>query len=274
MSDGYSNCWRRESFPAALELDDATFSRSKKVFVRVLQGGKQLEREEMYQVLESAHISTEGQRGIHILGRLAQEGVLCFGARAGKQHTFALLDEWVPKSRVLERDAALAELTQRYFASHGPATLQDFVWWSGLSTADAREGLELAKPQLVREIVAGQTYWLGTSTSGTKNKVKNAYLLPGFDEYLVGYKDRSAVLNPLFARQTNNGGGILNPTIVINGQVVGTWKRTLQKNTVVITPLWFTSPKKSDLRSLAIAAQQYGDFLGLPAAIQENGRLA
>ncbi|MBI5304149.1 MAG: AlkZ family DNA glycosylase [Chloroflexi bacterium] len=251
-----------------LELDEATFSRSRKTIERALQGGKQLEREEMYQVLESTHISTTGQRGIHILGRLAQEGVICFGARAGKQHTFVLLDEWVPKSKRMERDAALTELAKRYFTSHGPATLQDFVWWSGLATNDAREGLELAKARLTQEVVAGQTYWFSAATPITKTKPQtaSAYLLPGFDEYLVGYKDRSAVLDPLYVMQTNAGGGMLNPTIVVNGQVIGTWKRTLQKDTVVITPSWFAAPKKSDQRMLK-AARQYGAFLGLSAML-------
>jgi hypothetical protein len=250
-----------------LELDEATFFKSRKTIERALQGGKQLEREEMYQVLEAARISTVGQRGIHILGRLAQEGVICFGARAGKQHTFVLLDDWMPNSKRMERDAALAELVKRYFASHGPATLQDFVWWSGLATTDAREGLELAKAHLVQEIVAGQTYWLVSSTPSAQAKRQAAYLLPGFDEYLVGYKDRSAVLDPQFVKQTNAGGGMLNPIIVINGQVVGTWKRTLQKDSVGITPSWFTTPTKSDQRAIETAVQQYGTFLELSSVL-------
>ncbi|MBI4790878.1 MAG: AlkZ family DNA glycosylase [Chloroflexi bacterium] len=246
-----------------LELDQPTFLRSRKAIVHALQGGKQLEREEMYQVLESAHVSTAGQRGIHILGRLAQEGVICFGARAGKQQTFVLLDEWAPQSKHMERDAALAELAKRYFTGHGPATLQDFAWWSGLSTADARAGLDLVKPYLMPEVVADQIYWLASSTPIAKAKTRTAYLLPGFDEYLVGYKDRSAVLDPLYVKQTNAGGGMLNPTIVINGQVVGTWKRKLPKSSVVITSNWFTAPKKSDQHALAVAARRYGAFLGL-----------
>jgi hypothetical protein len=250
-----------------LELNEATFSRSEEALVRALQGGKQLAREEMYRVLESARISTAGQRGIHILGRLAQEGLLCFGARAGKQQTFVLLDEWVPGSVRLERDGAMAELTQRYFTSHGPATLQDFAWWSGLSSADAREGVELAKSQLVQETWAGRTYWLSSSTPSAKDTARRAFLLPAFDEYLVSYKDRSAVLDPIYARQANAGGGILNPTIVIDGQVVGTWKRTLRKDSVVVTPHWFSSPTKSQQRALETAARRYAAFLGLAAML-------
>ena len=248
-----------------LELDEATCSRSRKAIEHALQGGKQLMREEMYQVMEAAHVSTVGQRGIHILGRLAQECVICFGARAGKQHTFVLLDEWIPRSKLLERDAALAELAERYFTSHGPATLQDFVWWSGLSTTDARAGLEMSKSRLEEQTVADQTFWVASSS--IKSKGQSTCLLPGFDEYLVGYKDRSAVLDPRYVKQTNAGGGMLNPTIVIDGQVVGTWKRTLERNRAVIAPQWFAPPKKSEQRALEIAARRYGTFLGLSPVI-------
>ncbi len=161
-----------------LELDAATFSRSRIVIERALQGGKALERRELYEVLQAAHISTAGQRGIHVLARLAQEGVICFGARAGRQQTFVLLDEWVPQSRRMEHDAALAELTKRYFSSHGPATLQDFVWWSGLSTADARVGIELAKPHLTRARVGEIEYWMAPDMPARRAKTDNAHLLP------------------------------------------------------------------------------------------------
>jgi hypothetical protein len=134
--------------------------------------------------------------------------VICFGARAGKQQTFALLDEWIPEAKLLERDAALAELAQRYFTSHGPATLQDFAWWSGLTMADARAGLEMIKARLQQETLAGQTYWHASSSPVVpvvEDKSPSAYLLPTYDEYTVAYKDRSAVLDPSYAKQSGNG---------------------------------------------------------------------
>jgi hypothetical protein len=250
-----------------LDLDEATFARSKELFVSVLQGGQQLPRDAMYGLLEAAHISTAGGRGLHILWRLALEGILCFGARKGKQQTFALLDDWVPAARTKERDEALAELARRYFTSHGPATLQDFVWWSGLTAADARAGLEMAKPHLAQEVIAGQTYWLSSSLPTGKGSSPPAYLLPAFDEYTVAYKDRSAVLDPLVAERANSRNGILSPTIVINGQVVGTWKRALKKGTVVITPRPFSLLKKAEKHALTAAAHQYSAFLELPAVL-------
>lgn len=247
-----------------MDLDEATFGRSKELFARALEGGRQLSRPAMYKVLEAGGIATGNQRGLHILWRLAQDGVICFGTREGKQHTFALLDEWIPSARRMERDAALAEITRRYFTSHGPATLQDFAWWSGLAAADAREGLEMAKPHLTREIIDGQTYWHAASLPSFKSGPSSAYLLPVYDEYTVAYQDRSAVLDPALAKEAGNG--IFSPPIIVGGQVAGTWKRTLKKNALVLTPTFFVKLKPAETRALAAAANRYGDFLGLPVA--------
>lgn len=246
-----------------LGLDEDTFAQSRIAFSKALKGGNQLPRNAMAQVLESAHISTAGQRGIHILGRMAQEGLICFGPRQGKQHTFVLFEEWLKPVKSMPRDQALGELARRYFTSHGPALLQDFVWWSGLTTADAKTGLEIAGPELELLEVKGRSYWRSRATTGKPDAPAVAHLLPAFDEYLVGYTDRSAVLDPLYVKQANAGGGILNPTIVIDGLVVGTWKRVLKKESVVITPTWFSKPSDAQKSTLAQAAHLYGAFLDL-----------
>jgi Winged helix DNA-binding domain len=204
------------------DLDEGAFARSKDLFARALQGGKRLTRNAMYDVLEAGGVSAS-QRGRHILWRLAQDGFICFGAREGKQQTLALLDEWAPKARRMARDESLAEIAKRYFTGHGPATLQDFVWWSGLTTADAMAGLEMAKRSLVQENINGQTYWLASSIAATNDSSPTAYLLSAYDEYTVAYKDRSAVLNPTFGKQANSGNNIIHPTIVVDGQFPSTF---------------------------------------------------
>jgi len=242
-----------------LELDDATFAKSRAVFAQTLQGGKQLTRQELAAALGQVGISTAGLRLTFLLSRAELEGVIGSGARRGKQFTFALLDELVPVSRMLERDEALAELARRYFTSHGPATLQDFVWWSGLTAADARAGLEVVKSQLIQEVIDGQAYWLSPSLPSAKVAEPSAYLLPAFDEYTVAYKDRSAVLDPAYAIQAGNG---ISPTIVVDGQIVGTWKRTFTKDAVVITLSPFTLLSEAQNQAVAAAAERYRRFVG------------
>lgn len=245
-------------------LDEAAFARSRKLLVRALEGGRQLARPALYEVLERGGVATDKGRGLHILSHLAQDGVLCFGARAGKQQTFALLDEWVPASRTLEREEALAELAKRYFTSHGPATLQDFAWWSGLSATDTREALELARPNLEQKVLAENVYWFVPSPPIAKKVASASYLLPPFDEYTVAYKDRSAALDPEHAKRPDAGNGIFYPTLVVDGQVLGTWKRTPKKDAVVITPNHFAKLGKLYTHALADAAARYGKFLGVP----------
>jgi hypothetical protein len=247
-----------------LELDGASLGRIRKLLVRALQGGRQLTRSQIFQLLRRARISPDGQRGYHIMWRLAQEGVVCFGARAGKQQTFALLDEWVPHARSLERGEALAELARRYFASHGPATLHDFAWWSGLKVSDARAGLDMISSELSRESVEGKVYWLSEKMSPPSRNAPPAHLLPGFDEYLLGYTDRSAALDPDHARKIVPGNGMFASTIVSNGRVTGTWKRAFKKKRATLTASYFAPPKKAETRALAAAAERYGSFLEMP----------
>jgi hypothetical protein len=256
-------------------LDEGAFARSAELLARALEGGKQMTRNAIYEVLEAARISTGDSRGLHILSRLAQDGRICFGAREGKQQTFVLLSEWAPAARRLARDEALAELARRYFTSHGPATLQDFTWWSGLTAADAREGLEMAKPRLAQEEIDGRAYWFSPSALNLRRKSKPsttgeapvAYLLPAYDEYTVAYKDRSAALSPAHAKLQNSGKGIFNPTIVVDGQVVGVWKRALNKAALAITLSPFAKLKRAEMRAVAEAADRYGRFLGSPVEV-------
>ncbi|MEO6573784.1 MAG: winged helix DNA-binding domain-containing protein [Polyangiaceae bacterium] len=250
---------------AQLGLDEPTFKKSRKVIARVLRDGKQLSRGTMYAALEAAKISTAGQRGIHILWRVAQDGLICFGAREGKQQTFTLLEEWAPDARRMARDEALAEVATRYFTAHGPATLQDFTWWTGLAVAEARTALAMVESRLVFERVDDTTYWRCAGSRPSPKPAPGAHLLPAFDEYLVGYTDRTAVLENKLA--VNAGGGMLAPTMVIGGQVVGTWKRVLAKKGVRIALSPFTALDASQLRAMSAPAARYGAFLGSEASV-------
>lgn len=241
-------------------LDKNVFEKSRKLITKTLQGGKQLERKEIYAILEKGKISTSDSRGLHILGFLAQEGLICFGPRIGKQQSFVLLDEWVPVSKDLNGDEALAELTKRYFTSHGPASLQDFVWWSGITVSAAKKVIDFVKSSFVEEKFNGQSFWMGNQTNFNKKNL-STYLLPAYDEYLVAYRDRSAALDTRHTKSVLTTNGIFNPSLIINGKVAGTWKRTINKNEVVLQILPFRPLSQINKRAITHAAKQYSEFL-------------
>ncbi len=249
----------------ALGLDDETMARARRAVVRRLQSGGPVTRRSLYDALERAGVASSGQRGIHVLWRLAHEGVLCFGPREGKQQTFVLLDAWLPPSTRLRRDEALAELARRYFTSHGPATLADFAWWSGLKAADARLAVHLAGERLEQERIGESVHWWGGAGDRPSRTGSRAYLLPAFDEFVVGYADRAAIVDRAGMRRVNTGGGILNPTIVAGGRVVGTWKRRITRAGVVFSPAPFVALREPESRAVATAMKRYARFLELEA---------
>jgi hypothetical protein len=226
-----------------LELDSDTFTRSNALLIEALAGGLALSRHELFAVLEQHGVSTAGQRGIHILQRASLDGLLYQAAVVKNQPIFRRVDEGLPAQAPLMRDAALVELARRYFTSRAPATLQDYATWSGLKMSDARAGLECVQPQLMAEDINGQTYWRPIADPVTPQASPTAYLLPGFDEYLLGYKDRDAVLPRHHAPKVCPGGnGIFYPTLVLDGQMVGLWQRTLKKTAVELTFTPFDAP--------------------------------
>ncbi len=220
-----------------LELTEENMEQCKQLFYDELSGGKRLTRPQMLNLLEESGISTKNQRGYHILWYTSIIGLICQGPVQDKQPTFVLLDEWIPNSKALSKEESLATFAKKYFPSHGPATLHDFAWWSGLTMKDARLALELAKPELISQEIDGIEYWMGEGTLDLQTTHQSSvHLLPAYDEYLTGYKDRSAVLTKEHATKIVPGNnGIFLPTLVIDGQVVGIWKRKLKKNAVEIT---------------------------------------
>jgi hypothetical protein len=253
-----------------LELDDATLARTNDLLAKALQGGKHLTRTELASALEQGGIASKDPLRLgYIMMRAELDGIVCSGPRRGKQFTYALLDERAPQARNLERDEALATLVGRYFTSHGPATVQDFVWWSGLTAADAKAGLSMLAPQITHEVVNGQTYWFAPSTPRAKDISPTVYLLPNFDEYHIGYKDHSPVLDAANEAKLNARNNVFSHMIAIDGLIIGTWKRTLKKDAVIIERSTFAPLTEDAARALAVAAERYGRFVGLPVTLQE-----
>ena len=253
---------RMTPYNRRLELDATVFRRSRNAIVRALRDGAQLTRQELKAVLQHAGVQADGvQRLAHIVMQAEIEGVICNGARRGRHHTYALLDDRVPPTRALTRDEALAELARRYFTSHGPAQIPDFAWWSGLAMSDARAGLALAERDLARDTVRGTTYWFSTSVP-TLRQSRTAYLLPLYDEYLIAYKDRSAALD-LSRWKRVVGHDPFSAPIVVGGKVVGGWRRAVKEDRIAVSLTPFEPLNKRDTSAVADAAGDYGEFVGM-----------
>jgi DNA glycosylase AlkZ-like len=245
-----------------MELDETVFKRSNAAISKALRCGRHLTRDELRKILAAGKIEASGLRLIYLIIRAELDAVICSGALRGKQFTYALLEERVPRCRSLARDEALAELTTRYFTGHGPALLGDFVWWSGLTVSDAKAGLELAKSNLNHEVIDGKTFWFGAPGRIHKPKTPIVHLLPNYDEYLVAYKDRSASFDPALQRKIGQRDNALFAHIVVlNGQVIGGWQRTIKKNEVTINANLLVDLSKSEHLAFERTAERYCRFL-------------
>jgi len=243
-----------------LGLDESIFRQSNALLEKILSNGKHLTRQELMIRIEKEGIPMDNFRIAHVMMRAELDAIVCNGIRKGKEHTYTLLEEKVPASKSLTKEEALATLVLRYFSSHGPATLADFIWWSGIKTTDARRGLEAVESQLICEKVNGQDYWLSNNFSTPSTNEPTAFFLAAFDEFVISYRDRSASLDTAWGKHAISSNGIFKPLIVLNGQVIGIWKRTHKKDSVQIEQQLFTSisPKEQDI--LEQAAWKYANY--------------
>jgi hypothetical protein len=214
---------------AALELTDADVERARELSVAVLQGGHRLSRAELLTVICDGGVSTAGQRGYHLLWYLSQTGTLCLGPTRDGEQLYVLFDEWLPAARPLEREQALGELALRFFRSHGPATVKDLVRWAGVLVRDVTAGLAIAAPELERLVVDGSDHWMDPATPGrlaaARAEARGVHLLPGFDELVLGYADRSCTVPAEFAgRIVPGNNGMFRATAVCGGRVVAVWR--------------------------------------------------
>jgi hypothetical protein len=252
-----------------LEVDDAVARRSRGVIEKALREGKHLTRVELGAALTKAKIQVANPTRLAcIVMRAELEGLICSGARRGKQFTYALLEERVTRPAPLERDAALFELARRYFTTRGPATVDDFAWWSGLTKADAKRGVEAAAAHLEHETIEGRSYWFPAVKRPGRISSPIVHLLPNFDEYFIGLKDRSA----LAARLKASG---VKPTttllagyfLAVNGQMVGGWRRTFVGRTVVVEPKPLIRLSEAERHGVEVASRKLGRFLEVPVEI-------
>jgi hypothetical protein len=250
-----------------LGLDAEVRARSEALLAEALRGGQQRTRKELGEVLAAAGFETGGFRLACHLMSAELNAVVCSGAPRGRQHTYALLEERAPRARRFDPDEALAELTLRYFSSHGPATVKDFTWWSSLTVADIRRGLEMAGAKLERTEIDGVPFWSG-ETEPPPRPAPRAQLLQTYDEYVVGYSESRKVLDESGTlRALTRDEGMFSALAVLDGTAVGRWRRTLGKDAVAIELRHHVPLDEAGERALREAAARHGEFLGLPAVL-------
>jgi hypothetical protein len=246
-----------------LGLDPATLERAAEITRREL-AGSQMSRDEFLKLLATNGIAPDGQRGYHVIFYLTQLSLVCWGPPSGTQQALVLVDDWVPSQTMPARDVALAGFTQRYFASHGPATERDFAWWTKLTLADVRSAIADSRHALTELTNQGTSYWIATSeldAASGRRAGPGIHLLPGFDEYLLGYQDRRLPLPEQHAQRIVPGNnGMFLPMITANGRVVGTWRRTPKSRTSPVEPEHFEHASRASHTSFERAASAYAKF--------------
>ncbi|HKW40571.1 MAG TPA: winged helix DNA-binding domain-containing protein [Gemmatimonadales bacterium] len=256
-----------------LELDATVFRASHQAMERALRDGRYLTRVELSAALGRAGVDvSSGQRVGNLLMQAELDGVIISGPRRGKQFTYALFDERVPPAARRDRDDALHDLTLRYFATRGPATLQDFAWWSGLTVADAKRGVETASRSLLREALDGEPYWSAPAGPAPHRWRRVAHLLPNYDEYFIGFKDRSAFAERLGCVVTQaRFDALMGHVVFVDGQIVGGWRRSLGATADVELRLLvkLSAAERSLVRR---ATRRFGEFLRLPVRLVHRRR--
>ncbi len=249
-------------------LDPASADRAVAILVDALRGGRRLTRAAALEALSAHGVRVDGQAGYHALGYAAHAGAICIGPNDGKQQTFVLLEDWAPNQRTLGRTEALAELAWRYFRSHGPTTVTDFAGWSGLTLTDSRAGVAANADRLASAEYAGEVLWMSSDIAkqlADGLPAQPTHALPGFDEFVLGYKDRRVQIAPEdFEAIVPGGNGVFRSTICMDGRAVATWTRTIRHDRVDVDVISFEPLSKRRTAEATAALERYAQFLGLP----------
>ncbi|HEX2393804.1 MAG TPA: winged helix DNA-binding domain-containing protein [Bacteroidales bacterium] len=247
-----------------LELDKFVFNKTNEILETILDK-QQLTRQEISDALERNKIAATGMRLIYILMKAEIDGIICSGARLGKHFTYASLKDRAPKAGIREADEALAMLTRKYFRSRGPATVYDFATWSGLTISSCRRGIDFIRNELELNLMNSRDYY-HMATGESNGTAEGPFLLPVYDEFIMGYKDRSAMFS-LLNENRNRGELFFNNMILYKGQVIGTWKRSPVKNRMEFEFNLLIKVNRNVKQKLISEAKRFADFYGLTATL-------
>ena len=252
------------------EVDEDVARRTRTVLTKALRDGNHLTRAELAKLIAKAKLDVSNPTRLSaVVMRAELDGLICSGPRRGKQFTYALLDERVTHSTSLQRDEALYELARRYFTTRGPATVDDFAWWSGLTKSDARRGAQAASSHLEHQSIDGKSYWSPKTRRSVRVPAPLAHLLPNYDEYFVGHRDRIH-----FGTRLQSSGvkpktsALSGHALVIDGQIVGGWRRTLAPGRVIVEPRPLIPLTEPERRAVGAGAERFGEFFALESRIK------
>jgi hypothetical protein len=261
------------SYNRKMELTPRVFARCNNLIAKALKGGKHLTRAELRSVLERRHGAIgSAQRLGHIMMQAELDAVVCSGPRRGKQFTYALLDERAPTAMELDRDEALQRLTSRYFATRGPATVHDYAWWSGLTVADARRGIEICARQMDEVELEGRRYWMVPCGRPAAGAGRTVFLLPNYDEYFIGYRDRSAIGARVRSVDLVTGGdALIAHIVVVDGQIVGGWKRMGEGDATVLRMNMLVPLSAAERKGVAREVARFSRFMNASVTVKADG---
>jgi len=243
-----------------LGMDDAFAFKACGKLEKILRDENHLTRQELIDAFLVEGFQVNLDTINYIMGLAEQEGIVCNGRLKGNKQTYALLHEWIPKTYSLAREEAIEKLARKFFNSHSPATLQDFVWWSGLTLTDGRKAIEAIRDEFISEDINGRTFWMKNNIQIPTEWNDSALLLPPFDEFVVSYKDRSEIVKDKHYSKVMTKNGLFSPTLMYNGEIIGSWKRIVKKTKVEteITP--FEKINKTQRDQIRKASENYEKF--------------
>lgn len=244
-----------------LEITPAILKKSNKIIEKALSNGDHLTRKEIVSRLQAAKIDAEGEKGGHMLFQAEIDGIICSGIQRGKEITYALLSERVNGGKSFSRDESLAMLARRYFTSHGPATVQDFIWWSGLPITEGKKALELIKNEFESATIGEATYWFAGGIEIPEQKKSSCFLLPPYDEYIIAYAGRSMLVNNELNKKNLFENGLFRNVILVNGKAIGLWKRVIKKDKTVVETKFFKPAAKATHALVKKATKEFTAFL-------------
>ncbi len=235
------------SYAKMLGADETVLYRYIPLIEELLSGGRHLSKQEMGDALTRRGVLLDDDHLSLLLSFAELEGLIVNGELNGNRQTFTLLEEWVPRTAPMSREESLERLARKYFSSHGPATLQDFTWWSGLSITECRQAVEMIRPDFILEKINGRECWMPNSICTPPSDHDLALLLAPFDEFVVSYKDRSEIIEETHYRKVITKNGIFSPTVMLNGKIIGSWKKSMKKNVPQVTLTFFEKVSKKTI---------------------------